>query len=91
MDFERLKALLEEQETFPHDFTIKFIGANSPAFLGGVRSLEARFPELKKQGERRSANDSNLALTYVLRAEDADEIIEVLKEVHRIPDVKVIL
>src|SRR4051794_19020653 len=90
MDLDRLKVLLEN-ESFPHDFTVKFIGSNSRTFADGVRAFEAGYPQLRKQAERRSANDANLALTYVFPAQNADEIVSLLKRVSEIPDVKVIL
>lgn len=91
MDLERLKALLEKQETFPHDFPVKFIGANTQVFRDSIHALEARYPSLNKQGERRSSGDQNLAPTYVFRAQTADEIIDLLKEIQSIPDLKLIL
>jgi hypothetical protein len=91
MDFDRLKALLEEQETFPHDFTLKFIGLNTPVFLESVKEFESEFPILRKQADRLSANAANLAITYIYKAANADEIIALLKRVSQIRDVRVIL
>jgi putative lipoic acid-binding regulatory protein len=91
VDYDRLKSLLESQEKFPYDFILKFIGVNSPAFLDGVRNLGAMYPQLRKVGERKSAKGSNLALTFMFRARNADEIITLLKSVSTIPDVKVVL
>jgi putative lipoic acid-binding regulatory protein len=91
MDYDRLKALFEKQEVFPHDFTVKFIGRNTPLFLGGVRDFESDFPSLRKQAERLSSGQANLALTYLFSAKNADEIIAVLKRASQIPDVQVVL
>ena len=91
MDYAKLKQLLEEQETFPHDFILKFIGVNTPAFAEDVKALEKRHPALEKQTERASSGAANLALTYVYTADDAEQIIVLLKEVSKIRDVRVIL
>jgi len=91
MDYARLKELLEENETFPHDFILKFIGVNSPLFSEDTRKLEELYPTLRKQSERKSSGGANLALTYVYRAQNADEIIALLKTVSKIRDVRVIL
>ncbi|HUP57665.1 MAG TPA: DUF493 family protein [Bdellovibrionota bacterium] len=91
MDYTKLKALLEEQERFPHDFTLKFIGLNTPAFLEDVRLLEEAYPALRQQTQRKSATEANLALTYLYLAGNADEIVALLKRVSTIRDVRVIL
>jgi putative lipoic acid-binding regulatory protein len=91
MDFSRLKAMLEEHETFPHDFTLKFIGLNTAAFRKGVQELATSFPKLLKQTERQSPNGSNVSLTYVFPAESAQEIVELLERVSKIPDVRMVL
>ena len=91
MDYARLKALLEEQETFPHDFTLKFIGVNSQAFAEDVKKFEARYPSLRKQAERKSSGEANIALTYLYLSQSADEIITLLQDVSKLRDVKVIL
>ncbi len=91
MDYAKLKALLEEQETFPHDFMLKFIGRNTPAFLEDVAKLEADYPTLEQQTARKSAGDANVALTYVYPADSADAIVELLKRVSALRDVRVVL
>ena len=90
-DYEQLKKLLEDQETFPHRFIVKFIGKNGPRFATGIDVFEKRYPKLTLQSARTSAGDGHLAMTYALQADNADEIIEVLKAVAVIDDVLVIL
>ncbi len=89
--FSRLKALLEEQETFPFDFTLKFIGKNTDRFQKGVSLFESAHPILKMQARRESAKGNHLAMTYTFSARSADHIIATLEQVAKIEDVMVIL
>jgi putative lipoic acid-binding regulatory protein len=90
-DYSRLKELLETQESFPLEFTYKFIGKNTPAFATGVGQFEKAYPKLKLQSSRMSKGDAHVALTYVITAGDADQIIQVFEAISRIPDLHVIL
>lgn len=90
-DFTRLKALLEEQETFPFDFTLKFIGRNTPKFTKSVSQFENAHPILKKTSRRESSGGNHLALTYVFSARNSDHVIATLEQVALIEDVMVIL
>lgn len=89
--FRRLKALLEEQETFPFDFTLKFIGRNTERFQKGLSDFESAHPILKMQTRRESAKGNHLAMTYTFLARNADHIIATLEQVAKIEDVMVIL
>lgn len=89
-DFDKLQELLEK-ETFPHDFTFKFVGKNTPQFEEGARQLERKYPSLIAGTKRQSTNGKHLSLTYVLKANAPDEIIQVFKAIHQVPDVLIIL
>jgi len=90
-DFSTLKALLEEQETFPMVYLHKFVGRNTPAFALAVAELERNFPGARREKMRASPNQGHLALTYEFSAASADEIIELLRATHLMIDVLVIL
>ena len=90
-DYEKIRELLEEQETFPIDFMVKFIGRNSAKFRAGCQAFEARFPALRPQSSRESSGGNHLAQTYILAANGADEVIEVLKATALIDDVLIVL
>jgi putative lipoic acid-binding regulatory protein len=89
--FNRLKTLLEQQETFPFDFTLKFIGRNTDRFQKGLALFESAHPILRMQTRRESAKGNHLAMTYVFSARNADHIIATLEQVAKIDDVMVIL
>lgn len=89
--FSRLKALLEQQETFPLDFTLKFIGRNTDRFQKGLQLFENAHPILRMQTRRESAKGNHLAMTYTFSARNADHIIATLEQVAKIEDVMVIL
>jgi putative lipoic acid-binding regulatory protein len=89
--FSRLKALLEQQEKFPFDFTLKFIGRNTDRFQRGISLFESSHPILKMQTRRESAKGNHLAMTYTFSARNADHIIATLEQVAKIEDVMVIL
>lgn len=90
-DYSKLKALLEEQETFPHRYIHKFIGRNSPRFAQSVEQFQARFPKLELQTARLSKGEAHLALTFHILAENADEIIAVLEATGDIEDLHLVL
>lgn len=90
-DYSRLKELLDQQETFPLDFPIRFIGRNSAAFRRDVRTLELRFAGLRDRSERQSAHGAHLAISFVLRAATSQEVIEAMEAIHQIEDVAVVL
>jgi hypothetical protein len=90
-DYARLKELLQSQETFPHLFTYKFIGRNSPGFAAAVAGFEKNFPALKLEASRLSKGDGHVALTYKHTAGSAEEIVFVFEAIARLPDLLVIL
>lgn len=91
IDYARLKALLEEQETFPHRYIHKIIGRNTPKFAEGVERLQEQFPNLKLETARLSKGEMHLALTYYLHAENADEVVALLEATHQLEDLHLIL
>ncbi|MBC7691189.1 MAG: DUF493 domain-containing protein [Methylotenera sp.] len=90
-DYQKFKALLEEQETFPLDYTFKFIGRNTPAFKQGVKEFEEKHPGLTLHVSRISSGGAHLALTYKVIAQTADVIIMISDSIGEIQDVMVIL
>ncbi len=91
-DYAKLTELLKTTESFPLDFTFKFIGRKSDAFLASVQALEAQFPPLRREGERESANQQHLSLTYSFKAAPTAEIlIEVYRSIEKLRDVLVVL
>jgi hypothetical protein len=90
-DYSRLKALLESEHAFPHDFIVKFIGRNSGPFHQGVAALEAEYPALRMRSRRESAKAAHVALTYVYPAQSAEAVIRILERVATIEDLQVIL
>lgn len=89
--FDKFRQLLIDTYLFPADYTHKFIGKNSELFSQGVTEFEARFIGLRRTGERKSASDAHLALTYVFIAGNAEDIIELAKATYEIPDLIYIL
>ncbi len=88
--YARLRELLEN-ESFPHSFTFKFVGNQTPAFEGGLGTLEAGFPSLKQAARRPSDQGRHLAMTYVLVANKPEEIVEVYRKIAEIPDLILVL
>lgn len=91
MDYTRLKLLLEKQETFPLEFVFKFIGRNTAAFQEGVRALQAEYSALELQARRESQGGGHLAMTFLLKANESNEILCVYSRIAEIPDVLVVL
>lgn len=89
--FTKFKQLLIDTYLFPANYTHKFIGKNTDAFSNGVLLFEAKFVGLKRTGEKKSANDGHIALTYSFLAGTADDIIELAKATHEIEDLLYIL
>jgi putative lipoic acid-binding regulatory protein len=88
--YDRLKELLSD-ESYPHRFTFKFVGKNTPLFDTGLKFFEAECPRLRRQAARPSKGDKHLAMTYVLEALDPDEIIGVYRKIEQIPDILLML
>ena len=92
-DYEKLRSLLQEED-YPHLYIHKFIGLKTDLFRSEVERLEREFPRAQRVGERESSGEgpqSYLAFTFELLADDADEIIELLKLTSTLKDVRIIL
>lgn len=90
-DYERLRSLLKEQETFPVDFTVKFVGKNTESFKSGILRFAQEHPTLNETARRESAKGKHLAMTYVFSAKNADHIVAVLERVGLIEDLLIVL
>lgn len=90
-DYQKFKELLEQQEKFPLDYTVKLIGRNSDRFKDGLLDFQVRYPILKQVSSRASSGGANLAVTYSFMAQNADEIIALSEQASTIPDLLVML
>ncbi len=89
--YDKLRELLIAQETFPFDYTHKFIGKNTAAFAQSVAALEAQFPKARRVTERRTADGKHISFTYIFNAASADEIIALLQATSLLNDLRVLL
>lgn len=89
--YEKIRLLLEEQETFPTTYTHKLIGKNTPRFAQCLASLEGKFPHLRRKTSRSTHSQGHLAITYVIEAETVDAIIEVLVATEQVEDLIIVL
>ena len=83
--------MLEAQESFPIDYMHKVIGRNTSAFLNSVAALEKRFPAIRREGVRQSASQGHVSVTWVLRAQNVDEVIALLQETEHLVDLVMVL
>lgn len=94
MNLDSLQAALE-QESYPHRYCHKFIGYNTQAFRDALKELEDQFPRARRLSQRGSggggANARYLALTYELDADNAGEIVELVRFTSGLVDLKIIL
>ncbi len=90
-DYSKLRDLLLAQETFPLDYLHKFVGRNTSAFDADVLQWKARFTPLACQSDRLSANQKHRSLTFVLRMQSVDELIEMLRATDKIADLVLVL
>lgn len=88
--YQRLRELLTK-EPFPHSFTFKFVGKNSPEFEKGVREFELKHPELVQRSRRHSGNKNHVSLTYTLDADSPDVIVETYRSIAKIQDLVMVL
>lgn len=91
VDYSNLRALLVSQETFPHAYVHKIIGRNTAAFAESVQRLEVSFPYIRLETARTSKGEAHLALTYIIQAQNPDQIIDVLRETGNLTDLHLIL
>jgi len=88
--YAKLRELLTK-ETYPHVFSFKFIGKNTPLFQEGIHDFHTTYPILTLQSERKSRNENHLSVTYVLHAESADMILTIYQRIEQLPDLLLIL
>ena len=88
--YARIRELLAHED-FPHSFTFKFVGKSTAVFEAGLIAFEAQFPSLLKQARKPSSKGNHVAMTYLLRADSPDEIIEVYRQVAILPDILIVL
>ena len=89
--FEKFRELLKSHYQFPCSYTHKFIGKNSPIFKTSVDEFEKKFIGLTRTGERLSANQNHISLTYEYLAASAEEVIQLAVETQKINDLIYIL
>jgi len=85
-DYSKIREMLESQETFPLDYVHKLIGKNSAVFEESLKAFESRFPAMRRQFSRPSASGNHLAVTFLFRAQNVDEIIQILEASEQLPD-----
>jgi hypothetical protein len=84
--FASFKELLDKNHQFPTQYHHKFIGKNSQLFLQAVKDFETKHIGLKRVGEKFSANNEHISLSYDYQAASADDVIELIKETQKIND-----
>jgi len=89
--FDRIRALLREQESFPLRYTHKIIGKHSAAFRTGADRLLREVPGLRIAFERESSGGAHLAITFEFSAADADQVVRLLELTAEVEDLLVIL
>lgn len=90
-DYSRLRELLVAQERFPLNYLHKLIGRNSEAFEESLAAWQKRHPGAECQSNRLSGNGGHRAVTLVLKVNDVDELIEMLKETDQLADLVMVL
>ena len=89
--YEKFRQLLNENHLFPGKYTHKIIGKNSPLFLDSIIEFEKKFIGLIRTQERKSASGAHLSLTYEYLAANAEEVVQLSVESHKINDVIYVL
>lgn len=69
----------------------KFIGKNSPLFIESVAEFEKKFIGLTRISERQSASGRHLSLSYEYQAANAEDVVELSVQSHKINDLIYIL
>lgn len=83
--YARLKTELEKVETFPGNFTYKFI---IPTENKKIAEIQRIFDEARPQIQmRESKNAKYTSITVVIYAFDADQVIHFYRQVGKIDDV----
>ncbi len=89
--YDQFRSLLKKTYLFPADYTHKFIGKNSEAFMTSVQEFESKFVGLTRTAEKQSANGSHLALTYQYKAAQPQDIVDLTIATNVIKDLLFIL
>jgi putative lipoic acid-binding regulatory protein len=90
-DYERFKALLNENFQFPAKYVHKFIGPNTDTFRAAVNEFEKGFIGLEKVGEKLSSSNAHVSLTYDYLAASAEDVVQLTVATKKIPGVLYIL
>ena len=89
--FQNFKDLLNQHHQFPTMYHHKFIGKNSPLFIESVAEFEKKFIGLTRISERQSASGRHLSLSYEYQAANAEDVVELSVQSHKINDLIYIL
>ena len=90
-NYERFKALLNQNLQFPTTYVHKFIGPNTAEFRASVSDFEKKFIALTRAGEKLSSSNAHLSLTYDYLAASAQDVVDLTVATHKIPGVLYIL
>jgi putative lipoic acid-binding regulatory protein len=90
-NYDRFKALLNDNFQFPAVYVHKFIGANSAEFRDAVTEFEKKFIGLTRSGEKMSSSNAHVSFTYEYLAANAEDIVSLTVETRAIPGVLYIL
>jgi putative lipoic acid-binding regulatory protein len=90
-NYERFKALLNENFQFPAKYVHKFIGPNTDTFRDAVSEFEKKFIGLDRVGEKLSSSNAHVSLTYDYLAANADDIVQLTVATKSIPGILYIL
>ncbi|MEN9724482.1 MAG: hypothetical protein RJB38_2468 [Pseudomonadota bacterium] len=89
--YAKIKEMLQAQETFPFEYIHKAIGKNTALFLDSAAALEKRFPLLRRESVRASASQAHVSITWILSAQNADEVIDLLQASQGLQDLVMVL
>ena len=90
-NYDRFKALLNDNLQFPGTYVHKFIGPNAEEFRKSVTEFEKKFIGLKLVGEKLSSSGAHVSLTYEYLAANAEDVVNLTVETKAIPGVLYIL
>jgi putative lipoic acid-binding regulatory protein len=85
----KLQELLA-QEAFPLPYVMKLIGKNTVEFQTSLKSLESRFPKIKRTLERSGSGQNHWAVTIEFVADHPEEVILIYQEASGVSDLLVL-